>query len=278
MTFVTINDFYSKMAKLNFKHFGQGEPLVIMHGLYGSSDNWVSIARELMTQFSVYLLDLRNHGDSPHLEEHNYQAMTDDLLEFYNHQQIYSAILMGHSMGGKVAMSFTALHPERVKKLIVVDISPRSYDYLKGDLHKTDHELILKALSSVPINTLSSREQANQIIAPIIKSERIRNFLLKNLKRQKDKSFTWKINLDVLHENLPQVLVGLEEEKDDLAAYQNPSLFIKGGASDYIQKQDETLIAKLFPRAQVKTIAGASHWVHAEKPREFLQLIKEFLK
>lgn len=265
------------MAKLNFKLFGQGEPLVIMHGLYGSSDNWVSIARELMENFSVYLLDLRNHGASPHLPEHNYQVMTDDLLEFLNEQNIYTCNLLGHSMGGKVAMSFTALHPERVKKLVVVDISPRSYDFEKGDLQKTDHESILRALSGINLASLKNREEADEAIARLIKSSKTRQFLLKNLQRQKDKSFKWKINLDVLQANLANVLVGLEDEADDLKDFVHLSLFIKGGNSDYIQEQDERLILELFPNSSIKSIKDASHWIHAEKPQEFIALLKAFL-
>ncbi|MBI9066391.1 MAG: alpha/beta fold hydrolase [Salinivirgaceae bacterium] len=265
------------MAKLNYKFLGEGPSLIILHGLYGSSDNWVSIGRELMQHFSVYILDLRNHGDSPHLPDHNYQVMTDDLLEFMNNQNIYSAILLGHSMGGKVAMSFTALHPERVKKLIVVDISPRSYAYNLGDLQKTDHEIILTALANVDLINLKSRKEADAMIAQKIKSTKVRQFLLKNLHRNKDKSFEWKINLDVLQANLASVLVGLEDEREDLNEYKNPALFIKGELSDYILKIDESLIDELFINSTIKTIKGASHWVHAEKPEEFLSLIKEFL-
>lgn len=265
------------MAKLNFRKFGEGEPLIIMHGLYGSSDNWVSIARELMHDFSVYVIDLRNHGSSPHLPEHNYQAMTDDLVEFMNDNQIYSSVILGHSMGGKVAMFFTAIHPERVKKLVVVDISPRSYEFEKGDRQITDHKHILEAMASIDISKMASREQADEILAKTISSDRIRHFLLKNLRRNRDKSFQWKINVDVLNQNLPAVLVGIEDEKDELSSFLNPALFIKGGNSDYIQVQDEEMIKDYFYNVQIKTIPDASHWVHAEKTTEFLRIIKEFI-
>lgn len=265
------------MAKLNFKHFGQGEPLIILHGLYGSSDNWVSIARELMDFFSVYIVDLRNHGASPHLPEHNYQLMTDDLLEFMNDQQIYSAHLLGHSMGGKVAMFFTAYNPERVKKLVVVDISPRSYTITSGDNQVTDHQNILKTIKSIDIQKITNRQDVDEQMANTIKSERIRQFLLKNLHRNKDKSFSWKINVDVLAESLPQVLVGIEDEADGLQDFRYATLFIRGGNSGYIRDIDEDLIHQLFRNASIVTIPNTSHWVHAEAPEAFLYEVKNFL-
>ncbi|PKP11602.1 MAG: alpha/beta hydrolase [Bacteroidetes bacterium HGW-Bacteroidetes-4] len=265
------------MAKLSFKKFGAGEPLIILHGLYGSSDNWVSVARELMDFFSVYVLDLRNHGDSPHLPEHNYQVMTDDLVEFMNEQQIYSANILGHSMGGKVAMMFTALNPERVKNLVVVDISPRSYSSDSGDSQIADHQTIMNALFSVDLQKLKSRSEADSLLAKQINSKRIRQFLLKNLHRNKDKSFSWKINLDVLYQSLPQVLIGLEDEASGLEDFRYATLFIKGGQSDYIRDKDETLIRQMFRNVKIETIPSASHWVHAEEPDVFLALVKNFL-
>jgi len=265
------------MVKLNFKKLGAGEPLIIMHGLYGASDNWVSIARELMTDFAIYLIDLRNHGGSPHLPEHNYQVMTDDLFEFMNDNEIYSANILGHSMGGKVAMFFTALHPEKVKRLIVVDISPRSYAFEKGDIQVTEHLEILGALAAINLSETESRDAAEQILSKTIKSERIRQFLLKNLKRNKDGSFQWKINIDALRYNLSSIIVGLESEKDELKLFLNPTLFIKGGLSDYIKLEDERMINDFFTNVKITTIANASHWVHADKPDEFMGILRQFI-
>lgn len=265
------------MAKLNYKKFGEGEPLIIMHGLYGSSDNWVTIARELMSNFSVYVLDLRNHGTSVHLSEHNYHVMTDDLVEFMNDNSISAATIVGHSMGGKVAMFFTALHPQRVKRLVVVDISPRSYSYDKGSSQVTDHKKILGALASLDLQQIENRNQVDKLLTSIIPSIRVRQFLLKNLKRDRDKSFHWKINVDVLNQNLPSILIGLEDEQDNLLEYSNKSLFIKGENSDYITNTDELMIKEYFKSVEIITVKGASHWVHAEKPDEFIKIVKEFV-
>jgi len=265
------------MAKLNFRKLGEGEPLIIMHGLYGSSDNWVSIARELMTNFSVYIIDMRNHGASPHLPDHNYQVMTNDLIEFMNENEIYSSIILGHSMGGKVAMFFTAMNPERVKKLVIVDISPRSYNLEKGDNQVTHHEQILDGLSSINLANIENRVQVDDALAQTIESQRIRQFLLKNLRRNRDGSYHWKINIDVLKQNLPSVLIGLEDEKEELNIYSNPTLFIKGENSDYINTTDEKMIKEYFSKSKIITINNASHWVHAEKPDEFIKAVKEFV-
>jgi len=265
------------MAKLFYKKYGEGNPLIILHGLYGASDNWVSVARALMGDFSVYLLDMRNHGNSPHLPDHNYKVMTDDLVEFMNDHQIYSTSIIGHSMGGKLAMFLTALYPERIKKLIVVDISPRTYAIANGDNQILDHQRILLALQSVELESVKTREQVDKQLSKKIPSDRIRQFLLKNLKRNLNKNFSWKINLDVLRQNLPSILIGLEDEVDDLKMFLNPVLFIKGGDSNYIKKQDELLINDYFNNVKIKLVPEASHWVHAEKPEDFLQIIKTFL-
>jgi pimeloyl-ACP methyl ester carboxylesterase len=277
MTFGVTNLLIYYMAKLNFKRFGEGEPLIILHGLYGSSDNWVSVARELMTHFSVYVLDLRNHGASPHLPEHNYEVMTDDLLEFMNDTGMYSAIFLGHSMGGKLAMYFTATYPERIKKLIVVDISPRSYEFKKGDTQTSEHLEILGALASVNLQLITSRDEANQMLSTKIHSDRIRQFLLKNLKRNKDSSFQWKININALQKNLSSILVGLEQEKDNLKLFENAVLFIKGADSNYIKQNDERLINELFTMVKIETIENSGHWVHAEQPELFISIVKQFI-
>lgn len=265
------------MAKLNYKVYGKGKPLIVMHGLYGSSDNWVSIARDLMDDYTVYLLDMRNHGLSPHTTELNYTLMTDDLLEFMNDRGLYSSIIMGHSMGGKVAMSFASLYPEKVQKLIVVDISPRGYSSLDGDKQFDEHTTILGALRDISLNTLASRKEADELIKDKITSEGVRMFLLKNLVRTKENTFYWRMNLPVLMESLPNIIVGLESEFDDLSLFENPVLFVKGGNSYYIQEKDILMINELFKQVRVEIIEGASHWVHAEKKEEFIRIVRQFL-
>lgn len=265
------------MASLNFKKFGEGEPIIVLHGLYGSSDNWVSIARALMSDFGVYLLDIRNHGASPHLNEHNYNVLVDDLMEFMNEQNIYSAIILGHSMGGKVAMHFAAMYPERVKKMIVVDISPRTYKPSEGDAQFNEHSIILNALNGLNLSALNDRNEAEDALRVKIPSERVLQFLLKNLRRSKNKEFFWKINIAVLLNNINNILVGVEDFEDELKQFKSPTLFIKGGLSDYIKDIDKALIAKLFVNAIIVEISNTGHWVHAEKSDEFVDAVRQFL-
>ncbi len=264
------------MIKLNYKIYGEGEPLVIMHGLYGTLDNWVGIARELQNNFKVIIVDLRNHGKSPHSKVHNYEVMVDDLLNLMNDLEIYSANIMGHSMGGKVAMAFAAFNPERVKRLLIVDISPRTYLVEEGDLQFTEHVKIMDALASLDLSNLNSREDADSFLSKKIPFDRVRWFLLKNLYRNKDKSFGWKLNVSALRSNLENVLQGFENLSEEFKLLDCPVVFIKGGASNYIRDIDTELINSLFPNSKTVSINEASHWVHAEKPNEFLLVVKQF--
>ncbi len=264
------------MMKLNYKLFGEGEAFIIMHGLYGTLDNWVGIARELQKYFKVILIDLRNHGKSPHVQEHNYEVMVDDLSNLMNDLEIYSANIMGHSMGGKVAMAFAAFNPERVNRLLVVDISPRSYIPSDGDLQFAEHVKIMNSLSSLHLSALKSREEADNLLKSEIPLDRVRWFLLKNLYRDKDKTFNWKLNIPILKANLENVLMGFENLKEEFKILDCPVLFIKGGKSNYIREIDLKLINSLFVNSNIANIEGASHWVHAEKPDEFLLAVKQF--
>lgn len=262
--------------KLNYKIFGEGEPLVIMHGLYGSLDNWVGIARELQSDFKVVLVDLRNHGRSPHDVNHNYELMADDILELFNDLQIYEASIMGHSMGGKVALAFSIFNPERVRRLVVVDISFRTYKVSEGDIQFAEHVNILDALLSVDLNGMKTRDEVDVFLAGTIQNDRVRTFLLKNLYRTSDKQFNWRLNLTVLRENLEKVLEGFEKYADEIKRLERPVLFIKGGNSPYISSNDEMLIVGSFPNARVEVIKDASHWVHAEKTNEFISMVRSF--
>lgn len=261
---------------LNYRIFGEGEPFVILHGLYGSSDNWVGMARELQNYFRVIVVDLRNHGRSPHSKTLNYDVMADDVLELMNDLQIYSANIMGHSMGGKVALAFAALNPERIKRLVVVDVSVRSYSVADGDVHLAEHGAILRALLKINLSEVDSRNQVDEMLAESIPSERIRAFLLKNLYRDKDKEFRWRLNLNVIYDNIQEVLKGLEQFRLDFQKLTQPVLFIKGGDSLYIQEKDYKLFENYFMNSKVEIIKDASHWVHAEKPKEFLDVVKNF--
>ncbi|MEX0812860.1 MAG: alpha/beta fold hydrolase [Chitinophagales bacterium] len=252
--------------RLNYKSFGKGEPLIILHGLLGSLDNWQSIARKLSDDYKVYIVDQRNHGKSPHSEEHTFESMQQDLLELMDSEEIEKANILGHSMGGKTAMLFAIKNPDRVNKLIVVDIANKAYG--RG------HDDIFKALMAVPIDEIESRNEAEEVLAKYIPQKAIRLFLIKNLDRLgSSDNFTWKMNLDALWENYDRISEVLPN-----GVFEGNVLFLKGEHSPYIQKADEALIKKQFPKAVIKTVPNAGHWVHAESPKEFLKILKAFLE
>jgi len=252
---------------LHFKKFGakEGEPLVILHGLFGMLDNWFTFGKKFAEKFTVYLVDQRNHGQSPHSDEWNYKVMSDDLLEFFDEQKIEKANIIGHSMGGKTAMYFAGEHAERVMKLIVVDIAPRVYP--------TNHDDIVTALLSVDIENLKSRHEADEQLSRFIPDFSTKQFLLKNLSRKENDStkFEWKFNLQVIAENIQEV--GEEIKYGTII----PTLFIRAEKSYYISDTDETAIKKLYPNSEIISI-DSGHWVHAEKPEEFYTILMKFLK
>lgn len=259
---------------------GKGEPLIILHGLYGSSDNWMNIGKILSESYQVFLVDQRNHGRSSHSDKHNYYVMRDDLLEFMQKQGIEKANLIGHSMGGKTALFFAVAYPEMVEKLIVVDIAPTPYQMLtESNTHALNHLNIINALYNLDISQISTLKEADKQLAQIIPYQRVRQFLLKNLKRGKDGTFRWLLNIKTIRNELPAILDGLDPEnyrnKDEKISF--PVLFIKGEQSEYIQQKDKEDILKIFPHADIQTIKGAGHWVHAEKREEFLKTVSEFL-
>lgn len=254
--------------------------MVIVHGLYGASDNWVSIAHGLEDAFEVYIVDQRNHGASPHAKEHNYEVMREDLKEFMDEHGLDQAILLGHSMGGKTIMFFADKYPERVASLIVVDIAPIPYHDLAITSHIAgNHSKMIDALLELDLNTLESREDAGRKLATKIGSERIRMFLLKNLTRDKEKHFVWKINLPILRDNLDAIMDGLDintiRSKGGITGF--PVLFISGANSDYIQPEDHATIREVFPTAEIVTIRDSGHWVHAEQPGLLVKTVKYFL-
>lgn len=251
--------------KLNYKKLGEGEPLIILHGLFGMLDNWFTLGKKFAEDFTVYLIDLRNHGQSPHSDEWNYKVMSDDLLEFFIEHNLSKASIIGHSMGGKTAMHFAGEHRERVKKLVVVDIAPRHYP-----IH---HDTILEALLSIDLENLKSRNEADEVLSKYIPDFGTKQFLLKNLTRKENENtkFEWKFNLPVIAKNIHEVGV---ETTGGVAA---PTLFIKAEKSDYINLNDEAEIKKLYPNSEIVSI-NSGHWVHAEKPEEFYNSVLKFLK
>lgn len=250
--------------KLHFRKYGEGEPLLILHGVFGSSDNWQTVGKAFAENNEVYLIDQRNHGNSPHHEDFSYDVMANDLLELMNDNGLDRAHILGHSMGGKTAMNFAATYPDRVMKLIVVDIAPKFY--------APHHQQIIEGFRSVDLDTLSSRGEADKSMSTVISNMGIRLFLLKNLKRE-DNGFGWKINLDVIEKNITNVGSGLEAHQK----FDGNTLFIAGGNSDYIQEHDFELISSHFSNYKFEKIEGAGHWVHAEKPKELFEIVSKFL-
>lgn len=253
--------------KLFYRTYGEGQPVIILHGIFGISDNWVTIGRRLAEKFEVFILDQRNHGQSPHNDTFNYFALAEDLYEFIEDHQLFSPILIGHSMGGKVAMNFALEHPHRVDKLIVVDMSVRAYPA------RQQHMDILNAMLSINFNEISSREEVEKIITKSVKSPQISQFILKNLYRIGKTRLAWRLNVDAIYNNIENVFEGIESPYTSDV----PALFVKGGASNYILEEDYEMIQKKFPNAQFVTIDNASHWVHADAPDELCAIFSNFL-
>ena len=251
---------------LFYHELGSGRPIIILHGVFGSSDNWMTIARSLEAKYHLYVLDQRNHGQSFHSNTFDYPSMVDDLKKFIDLHQIHEPVVIGHSMGGKVAMNFAIRYPSHLNSLVVVDISPRSYP-----IH---HDEILEGLSSLDLPNLKSRSDADSKLARYVNDQSIRNFLLKNLSRGDDGNFMWRLNLPVIRMNIERVGMGLVGD----GKFEKSTLFIKGSLSNYIESSDNDLIAERFPNSRIELIENAGHWVHAEQPEQFLKIISSFLE
>jgi esterase len=252
--------------KLFYRESGEGRPLVILHGLFGSSDNWMSVTKELALKYKVYVLDARNHGQSPHADAHNYESMADDLKEFIDDHNIENPILIGHSMGGKTVMRFASKYQNSAEKLIVVDISPRFYG--------RHHQDILAGFNAINLDTLQTRNEADALMSQYVGDLGVRMFLLKSLYRNNDGKFQWRINLPLINEQIDNIGEALPET----VQIATPALFIRGSESGYIQDKDTALIARHFSDYSIETVEGASHFVHAEKPKEVIALIETFIE
>ncbi len=249
--------------KLHFRKLGKGQPLVILHGLFGSSDNWQTLARKFAENFCVYLVDLRNHGHSGKSDAFSYQLMADDLYELFTDEQISNAILTGHSMGGKTSMWFAQQHPALLDKLIVVDMGIREY--------APHHTRTLEGLNAIDLTKVKTRGEAGRILSEYIEASAVKQFLLKNLYWVEKGRLGWRINLPVMEKEMPEILRELPDE-----VVHTPTLFIRGELSDYIAEDDFFSIRSNFPNSMIETVEGAGHWVHADAPALFYRLVFDF--
>ncbi|MEC4112875.1 alpha/beta fold hydrolase [Myroides pelagicus] len=243
-----------------------GIPLIVMHGYFGTSDNWKTFGKQMVELgYEVHLLDLRNHGRSFHSEDWSYDYMVEDIIRYMDYHAMCDAIVLGHSMGGKVAMNLAVKYPSRVEKLIVADISPRAYD--------PHHQVIIEALQAVNFDEKPSRQEVDAVISSMISDAGTRMFLMKGLYWKEPGQLAFRFNLDVFASHPEVVGEGLA----DGGVYEGKTLFIRGGKSNYIQESDFELIHEHFPQAVIETIPGVGHWLHAENPQMFYDIVHSFL-
>jgi len=245
--------------KLYSKIYGdKAQDLIIIHGLFGMSDNWNSLGKKFSKYYKVHLIDLRNHGRSPHSDEFSYEVMCGDVLEYMEDNNIINPIILGHSIGGKVAMKFAFTYPKKTEKLIVADMAPRRYS---TDFYKN----LLATLYKLPLEDFDKREEIDSVLSSTFEDKGMRLFLLKNLYRNENKEFAWRFNIEALLEKVNNI-----QEADFIKGIcKIPTHFIRGGNSNYITTQDELIINKHFSDFSIATIDGAGHWLHAEKPERF---------
>lgn len=253
--------------KLYHKRYGtEGKRIIILHGLFGMSDNWHFISQQLSAEYQLVVPDQRNHGSSPHSDEMSYTLMADDIKELLDELGWEKAHIIGHSMGGKVAMNFALQYPGKTEKLLVADIAPKQY-------HR-GHDDIFDALFSIDLESFETRGQIDQYLQPKLPDFGTRQFILKNLGRNEQGKFYWKMNVQGIYDNYDKIIsAALPEGRQ----YAGETLFIKGDRSRYIKEGDETLIRQFFPRAEIHTIHNSGHWVHAENPAQVIEEIKNFI-
>jgi esterase len=249
--------------KLHHRILGEGQPLVILHGLFGYSDNWQTHAKKLAEYYQIILVDQRNHGHSPWSDSFNYDLLAEDLKELFDDLKLEKAILLGHSMGGKTAMRFAQLYPNFLEKLIVVDMGPKKYP--------PHHEQILAGLHAIDFSVIQTRSKAEETMSEHISSYGVRQFLLKNLYWKEKGKLAWRMNIPVLEKEMHSILDGLPEMEVHI-----PTLFIRGKLSDYVLDEDFSDIENSFPDSQFVTIENAGHWVHSEAPDEFIEAVLSF--
>jgi esterase len=260
--------------KLFYRKFGEGQPLIILHGLFGQSDNWNSLAKQFAENgFEVYAVDQRNHGLSPHSDVWNYKVMSEDVFELITDLNLKNVILLGHSMGGKTAMQFAVNHAECLDKLVVADIAPKYYP-----IH---HQGVLEALQAVDFNVVKTRREVEDVLSKYISDFGTKQFLLKNIFWLDETEMAWRFNLKVIIQQIETVGQDVEHTGDatplDIVC-DVQTLFVRGENSNYILEEDIDLIHEIFPRSALETIQGAGHWLHAEKPKAFFECMMQFIK
>jgi len=253
--------------KLNYKEYGEGKPLVILHGLFGSLDNWLSLAKTFAQTHRVFLVDARNHGKSPHSDSHSYAEMAEDVFEFFHDHQLKNATLIGHSMGGKTAMRFAADHANLLEKLIIVDMGVKQYP--------VHHDLIIRSMQALDLNRISSRKEAEEFLERMLNEDKnVVQFLLKNIYRKKTEdgsvSYAWRFNLDVIAADIEEM--GMPT----LQGTSIETLFLNGTRSNYVRETDRPEILKLFPNAFFSSLE-TGHWVHAEDAEGFVGVVRSFV-
>ncbi|MDR3272974.1 MAG: alpha/beta fold hydrolase [Flavobacteriaceae bacterium] len=241
-------------------------PLLIFHGLFGMLDNWATLGRKFAENNEIHLIDLRNHGRSFHSDEMSYASMSEDIVNYMNHYHLPKAVLLGHSLGGKAVMECAVKYPKLIEKLIVVDISPRAYP--------PHHQAIIKALESVDFSLVKERKDVQNALSQYINEQSIVQFLMKNLYRKEDNSFSFRFNLKTLTEKYNQLI----NKPISFGKYEGKTLFISGEKSNYILKEDEFYIKQQFPDEQLITLPHAGHWVQADNPEKFYEVVYSFLK
>ncbi|MCI1265624.1 MAG: alpha/beta fold hydrolase [Saprospiraceae bacterium] len=251
-------------VSLNIKIQGNGPPILILHGLFGSLDNWQTIANAVSNEFTIYLIDLRNHGKSPHTEDFSYILMANDIMYMIQKYQLVKPFMIGHSMGGKVVLELINLYPNDIGKSIIIDIATKSYP--RG------HDEIFKSMLGLDLKKINKRSEAEFELSKTILDQTVRQFILKNLDRDQNQQFVWKLNLKSLFENYNEIILEIKPSKPII----NEILFIRGGRSNYILDKDQLEIKKYYPNSSFVTIAEAGHWVHADQPIRLVEIIKSY--
>lgn len=252
--------------QLNFKKLGKGQPLIIIHGLFGSLDNWMSFAKTMSENYEIFLIDARNHGQSPHSVVFNYNAMVDDLKEFIDEHKLKDAIILGHSMGGKIAMQFAINYSHLLAKLIVVDIAPKAYP--------VHHQQIIEGLKALDFTQIKTRKEADDKLAEKIPELSVRQFLLKNLYWKEQGQLSFRFNLEIIANNIEEVGKALITNTQQ---FLKPTLFVRGEMSNYILASDKPEIDKIFTNSKLETVLKSGHWIHAEQPQQFFEIVSSFL-